>query len=86
MCQILAPTYRLGQNHVIYLLANHWQYSEVDTILKLLVIITLTFFDDGHRIKSLDLYQYVGYALYVYQGFHNIGLSLSPFQPANDGI
>ena len=57
-----ALTYRLGQNHVIYLLANHWQYSEVDTILKptLLVIITLTFFDDGHRIKTLDLYQYVG--------------------------
>ena len=57
-----APTYRLGQNHVTYLLANHWQYSEVDTILKstLLVIITWTFFDDGHRIKSLDPYQYVG--------------------------
>ena len=57
-----APTYRLGQNHVIYLLANHWQYSEVDTILKptLMVILTWAFSDDGHRIKSLDLYQYIG--------------------------
>ena len=66
---MLAHTYRLGQNHVIYLLANHWQYSEVDTILKpiLLVIITMTLFDDGHRIKTLDLYQYVGYNLYAYQ-------------------
>ena len=52
-----ALTYRLGQNHVIYLLANHWQYSAADTILKptVLAITTLTFVDDGHRIKSLDL-------------------------------
>ena len=42
---------------ISYLLANHWQYSAADTILKLniLIIITQTFVDDGHMIESLDL-------------------------------
>ena len=59
---ICRKTKQLAKVTLVVLATNHEQYYVVDTILKptLLVIITVAFFDDGHRIKTLDLYQYVG--------------------------